>query len=67
MAFLQNAVEAIQGSYFIGQRSPTPLTRAQFDITDEVTELLGSSLFGLEVVSWTHHLSQPLRVLQERQ
>src|SRR5262245_43454496 len=40
---------------------------AQFDITDEVTELLWIELVRLEIVSWTHQLSPPSRVSQERQ
>jgi hypothetical protein len=40
---------------------------AQFDITDEVTELLWIELVRLEIASWTDHLSERSRASQERQ
>jgi hypothetical protein len=40
---------------------------AQFDITDEVIELLWIELMALEIVSWTPQLSRPSRVSQGRQ
>jgi hypothetical protein len=46
--FLQNAVGAIQGSYFAEQRKlGPPFQAAQFDITDEVIELLWIELVWL--------------------
>jgi hypothetical protein len=44
IAFLQNAVGAIQGSYFIAQVGSRLLPPAAQDITDEVIEFLSIEL-----------------------